>query len=77
MLTVYFPRTSVFTWPLPERKSSPVLECRLGSINARMVAATSSAVKGVPSEKEIPSRNWNVMRLPPSPIFHDFASSGS
>ena len=44
-------RTLVCTVPLPERKTSPVTECRFGSINWFTVNAISSVEKGVLSEK--------------------------
>src|SRR5579871_1271476 len=42
-----------------------------------MVWATSSAVKGVPSEKLSPERSWKVIRLPLRSSFQLSARSGS
>ena len=40
-----------------------------------MVKATSSAEKGVPSEKRSPSRSSKVIVFPPFVIFHEVARS--
>src|SRR5271163_1340629 len=67
---------SLFTYPAEERKGSANGECRAGSINLRMVKATSSAENGVPSEKRTPSRSSKVMDCPLLETFHDVAISG-
>src|SRR5271163_1832818 len=66
--------TSILTCPCPERKGSAVGECRFGSINVRMVYATSSAENGVPSEKTTFLRSSKEMVCPPLETFHELAN---
>ena len=71
------PRILVATVLLPERKESPVEECKAGSIKRPIVYATSTAEKAVPSEKRTPGRNLKVISRPSFEVFQDSASSGS